>query len=118
MANAPCIATGSCIRSAVSATTSALAWAATFALGPGLWPWRVAPDTPPSPSHGLGTLNVQAMADPVDRAVLDLRKRGVEDVGDLHPKGCVSGPSRRPGGWRLPARRRTPSWAATAAPLE
>ena len=37
-------------------------------------------------SDGLGTLDLQEMAHPVDRALLDVRERGAEELGDLHPQ--------------------------------
>ena len=36
-------------------------------------------------SDGLGALDLQEMADPVDCALLDVRERGAEELGDLHP---------------------------------
>ncbi len=36
-------------------------------------------------SDRLGTLDLQEMADPVDRAFLDVRERGAEELGDLDP---------------------------------
>src|SRR5687768_6987874 len=37
-------------------------------------------------SDRLGTLDLQEMADPVDRAFLDVRERGAQELGDLHPQ--------------------------------
>lgn len=35
---------------------------------------------------GFGTLDVQEMADAIDRAVLDVRECRAQEVGDLHPQ--------------------------------
>src|SRR5215207_3219474 len=37
-------------------------------------------------SDGLRLLDLQEMADPVDRAFLDVRQRGAKEVGDLHAR--------------------------------
>jgi len=36
-------------------------------------------------SDGLGTLDLEQMTDAFDRAVLDVRERGAEELGDLDP---------------------------------
>jgi hypothetical protein len=36
--------------------------------------------------YGLGALDLQEMANAVDRELLDVRERGAEELGDLHPQ--------------------------------
>jgi hypothetical protein len=47
---------------------------------------------------GLGTLDLQEMAHPADRALLDVREPGADELSDLDPQRLVSAPiTDRPG---------------------
>ena len=78
-------------------------------------------------SDGFGALDLQEVTRPVDRALLDVRERGAEELGDLHPQrlglradhgedwpvngGCLLGaerPDRRRRSARLRRRCRRP----------
>ena len=54
-------------------------------------------------SDGLGTLDLQEMAHPVDRALLDVRERGAEERGDLHPQRLGLAPITDRTGLRMAA---------------